>query len=110
MADDNFVATQIPGGVLHFRDDDREVGVSGTDVPQTWDLTVFSEEIRKDKNFRDQLIATFEAVDPGVTKIVNPQILPAAPALPEQLQVDIDATAPADKVSLFLVLTHSGVR
>jgi hypothetical protein len=110
VADDNFAATQVPGGVLHYADSERQVGVAGAAVAQTWDLTVFPEEIRKDPSFRDQLLATFQAVDTGVTAVASPSILPAAPALPEQLQVLITAVATTDRVNLSLVLPHSVVR
>ncbi len=109
MADGNFQATRIGGGVLHYADKQREVGVSGASVEQTWDLTVFPEAVREDPSFRDQLIATFQAFD-GVTLVDNLEILPAGPALPEKLKVDISAADPTDKVNLFLVLPHSVVR
>lgn len=109
MADDNFAATQVEGGVLHYADKQRGVGVAGASVPQTWDLTVFPKTIREDPSFRAQLIATFQGFD-GVTLVANEQILPASPAVPEQLQVEISAAAVTDKVSLFLVLPHSAVR
>ena len=109
MADDNFAATRISGGILRYEDIQREVGVAGVSMPQTWDLTVFPKTIREDPVFRDQLDATFQGFD-GVSKVASASILPAAPALPEQLQVLIDAAMPTDRVDLLLVLPHSLIR
>ncbi len=111
MADDNFQSTQVPGGVLHYVDAAREVGVAGAPTEQTWDLTVFSEEVRKDPVFRDQLIAQFQALDSGVTLINSEQILPVdTDEVPTQLRVEITAAAVANRVNLSLVLPHSAIR
>ena len=103
----NVQPTQIPGGVAHY----RYQGPIGTVGPTlTIDLTDIPETLREDPAFRDQLYMTlqsFDAADGIVIDGANPVVLPAAPALPEYVQMPAVATNAAGVVQVLVETHHS---
>lgn len=84
---------------------------SGSPEVVEFDLTVFSVYIRKELRFREQLWALIEAVSPdGVTAADTGVLLPAAPAIPERLSVQITSSDAAAGLKVRIASPHTGTR
>ena len=101
--------TRTPGGVLHFTYD-GPCGVSGVAPLVQFDLTAFQKSVRADRSFREQLLVEIEAQSSDVTDAVFQSIQPAAPALPEVLNVLMSSTDAGAEIAVRVVFPHSSIR